>query len=345
MTCTDKKVLIVGAGAIGAAVAAWLAPHHSELYLLSTASTRSTLNAKGITIYQTDRPEKTRRIVEVRSIDRLEDLPDADIVVLSVKNYSLPAAAASVKECLGDRPLIVSLANGAVNQEILPRYFSRIVYGVVSFNARRDEPGVVGYQKRGPLLIGTPDNGLRDELKMVQTILDKACPTSIVDHLQDAVHSKLVMNLANALDTLVGHGYRPLSNFDIYQRLLTRTLWEGVRIITAAGYRECKMGGMPSFFLIRLGAVLPLWLVRPIFKRKLKSMVISSMTQDILLRGSTLSEVDSLTGFIVRLAERHHVAAPYNQTIYRLARDRFAPGLEPMRCEALADEVQKALAL
>ncbi len=342
MTCTDKKVLIVGAGAIGAAVAAWLAPHHPELYLLSTESTRSALNTKGITIYQTDRPVETRRVVEVRTIDRLEDLPDADIVVISVKNYSLPAAAAAVKERLGDRPLIVSLANGAVNQEILPRYFSRIVYGVVSFNARRDEPGVVGYQKRGPLLIGTPDNGLRDELKMVRAILGKACPTSIVDHLQDAVHSKIVMNLTNALDTLVGHGYRPLSNFDISQKLLTRTLREGIEIITAAGFQECTLGGMPSFFLIRLGAVLPLWLARPMFKRKLKSMVISSMTQDILVRGSSLSEIDSLTGHILRLAEKHHVPAPYNQTIYRLAKERFQPGFNPMRCEEVAAEVQKA---
>lgn len=342
MTYADKKILIVGAGAIGAAVAAWVAPHHGHLYLLNTRNSREALKTKGITIYQSGQPEQTRRRVKVKTIDRLEDLPDVDIVVTVVKNYSLPDTAAAIKERLGDRPLIVSMANGAVNQEILPRYFSRVVYCVVSFNARRDAPVVVGYQKQGPLLIGTPDNGLQDELKMVQTILAKGCPTHIVDRLQDAVHSKIVMNLTNGLDTLVGHGYGPLSNFDVYQRLLTRTLREGIEIITAAGYRECKMGGMPSFFLIRLGAAMPLWLARPMFKRKLKSMVISSMTQDILVRGSELSEIDSLTGYIVRLAEKHHVSAPYNQTIYRLAKEYFKPGFQPMPCEAVADEVEKA---
>jgi len=342
MSYPEKKVLIVGAGAIGAAVAAWIAPHHAELYILSTRNSREVLNTKGITTYQTGRPEKTRRGAKVKTIDHIEELPDVDIVVIAVKNYSLPEVAAAVKARLGNRPLVVSMANGAVNQEILPPYFSRVVYCVVSFNARRDAPAVVGYQKRGPLLIGTPDNALQAELKMVQAILGKGCPTLIVNRLQDAVHSKIVMNLTNALDTLVGHGYRPLSNFDTYQRLLTRTLSEGIQIITAAGYRECKMGGMPSFFLIRLGAAMPLWLGRPLFKRKLKSMVISSMTQDILLRGSSLSEIDSLTGYIVRLAEKCHVPAPYNQTIYRLAGERFQPGFQPMRCEAVAEEVQQA---
>ena len=70
-------------------------------------------------------------------------------------------------------------------------------------------------------------------------------------------------------------------------------------------------------------------------------MVISSMTQDILLRGSELSEIDSLTGYIVRLAEKHHVPAPYNQSIYRLAKEYFKPGFQPMRCEAVAVEVEK----
>ncbi len=342
MTYQDKTVLFVGAGAIGASVAAWVVPYHAKLFVMDIGEVQTALKNTGITVYQVDKPQQTRQTVRVRTIDRIEELPDVDIIIMGVKNYSLPAIAEMLKKTVGDRPIIVSMANGTDNQTILPRYFSKIIYTVVSFNARRDEPVVVGYQKKGPLLIGTPDNSLKDELKIVQAILGSGCKTIIVDHLADAVHSKIVMNLTNALDTLVGQGFRPVSNFGIYQKLLTNTLWEGVTIIKAAGFKECKMGGMPSFFLLHLGILMPAWIARPIFKHKIKTMVMSSMTQDILLRDSGMSEIDSLTGYIVRLAEKHNVPAPYNKTIYRLAKDRFGPGFQPMRCEDILAEVEKA---
>jgi ketopantoate reductase len=162
-----------------------------------------------------------------------------------------------------------------------------------------------------------------------------------VDDFQNAVHSKIVMNLTNALDTLVGQGYQEVSNFAVYQKLLTSTLWEGVRIVKAAGYRECKMGGMPSFATLRLGAILPGFLTRSMFRKKIRTMVMSSMTQDILLRGSGSSEIDSLTGYIVRLAQEHGVDAPYNETIYRLAKESFGEGFKPMSCEAVMAAVDE----
>ena len=218
-------------------------------------------------------------------IDDLSQVSDADIVVLGIKNYSLPKVAEMVKKKLGDRPVIVSMANGRENQDILPKYFSKVIFCVVCYNAWRDKPVVVGYQKKGPLVIGTPDNSLKNELTMVSAIFNKGVETIITSHLQDAVHSKIVMNLTNALDTLIGNGYKPLDNIALYQKILPNTLYEGVRIIQAAGYKECKLGGMPSFFMLKLGTIMPAWIVRPIFKRKVKKMVMSSMTQDILQAG------------------------------------------------------------
>src|SRR5262249_11483887 len=77
-----------------------------------------------------------------------------------------------------------------------------------------------------------------DELRLVQSILGRGCPTEITGHLQDAVHSKIVINLTNALDALLGRGARPLSNVAVYQQLLTQTLWEGVQVVRAVGYQS-----------------------------------------------------------------------------------------------------------
>ena len=338
---SQPKILFIGPGAIGASLAAWVAETYPAVFVMGHGASQAALRQNGITTYAFDQPEATRRTVRVAVVDRPGDIADIDIVVLAVKNYSLAAVARQVREELGDRPIIVSPANGIDNQRILPEFFSRVIYGVVGYNARRDEPVVVGYRHKGPLLIGTLDNSLQDELRLVQSILARGCPTEITDRLQDAVHSKIVVNLTNALDALLGRGARPLSNLAVYQQLLTQALWEGVQVVRAAGYREHRIAGMPPFGLLHLVAVLPLWLTRPLFERRVSAMRMSSMTQDVVLRGAQDTELESITGYIVRLAAEHGVAVPYNRAIYRLGREKFHPGFEPLSPEQVLATVEE----
>ena len=338
---TEANILFIGPGAIGASVAAWVAESYPAVWIMGHGATQAALREQGITTYQFAAPEQTRRTVRVAVIDRPGEIGNVDIVVLAVKNYSLEAVARQVREELGDRPVVVSLANGIDNQRILPKFFSKVIYGVVGYNARRDAPTVIGYQHKGPLLIGTLDNRLGAELRQVQAILARGCPTEITSRLQDAVHTKIVINLTNALDALVGRGWRPLSNIAVYQQLLSQTLWEGVRIIRAAGYREHRIPGIPSFALLHAMTLLPGWLLRPLFKRRIRAMAMSSMTQDVALRGATDTELESITGYIVGLAAEHGVPAPYNRAIYRLGREKFRPGFEPLRCEEVLEAVER----
>ena len=114
-------------------------------------ATQAALRQHGITTYQFAAPERTRRTVRVAVVDRPGEIGDIDIVVLAVKNYSLEAVARQVHDELGDRPVVVSMANGIDNQRILPKFFSKVIYGVVGYNARRDGPTLIGYQRKGPL--------------------------------------------------------------------------------------------------------------------------------------------------------------------------------------------------
>jgi 2-dehydropantoate 2-reductase len=339
---SDPKILFIGPGAIGASLAAWVAETYPAVFVMGHGASQAALRQDGITTYAYEEPETTRRTVRPAVVDRPGDVADVDIVVLAVKNYDLAAVARQVREALGDRPIIVSPANGIDNQRILPEFFSKVIYGVVGYNARRDEPVVVGYRHKGPLVIGTPDNSLQAELRLVQSILAHGCPTEITGRLQDAVHSKIVINLTNALDALIGRGgERPLSNLAAYQQLLTQTLWEGVQVVRAAGYREHRIAGMPPFRLLHLVAVLPGFLTRPLFEHRVGAMRMSSMTQDVVLRGAQDTEIESITGYIVRLAAEHGVAIPYNRAIYRLGREKFRPGFEPLAPEQVLAAVEE----
>jgi 2-dehydropantoate 2-reductase len=339
-----KKVAFFGTGAIGATVGGWILPYHRDVWFIDQGETANALKERGITLYLGGKKETTIQTIPVRVMDDLSGLADMDIIVLGVKNYSLEAVSRLIREKAGDRAVIVSMANGVENQRILPKYFKRVVYCVVSYNAWMDAPVVVGYQKRGPLILGTPDNSLRAEMEEVAGIFNKGVETVITEHFQDAAHSKIVVNLTNSLTTLVGHGFQEISDFDCFQRLLTNTLYEGVKIVRAAGYKECKLGGMPSWALMTIAAKLPRPLTRGLFKKNVAKMVMSSMSQDILKRGGTQSELDSLTGYIVGLADKYSVKAPFNRTIYELGKALFdKPGFKPMDVKEVWAKVQEKM--
>jgi 2-dehydropantoate 2-reductase len=155
------------------------------------------------------------------------------------------------------------------------------------------------------------------------------------------VHTKIVINLTNALDALVGRGAQPLTSLPIYQKLLSHALWEGVRVMRASGFGEYRIPGIPSFALLHLLATLPGWAIRPLFRRWLRGYEMGSMTQDVILRGAQDTRLESITGYVVGLAAEHGVAAPYNRAIYRLGRENFHPGFKPLSCEAVLAAVER----
>lgn len=340
----QPKIVFVGAGVIGGSVGGWIAPHYDNLYLLDQGETAAALKQKGLTLYWGDKPED-RQQIKVKVLDGIEEAADADIIVLGVKNYSLEGVAKLVKEHTGGRALVVSMANGILNQQILPRYFSKVVYCVVSYNAWMDEAGVIGFQKKGPLIIGTPDNNLQEEMQQIAGIFSRGVETVITPHLQDAVHCKIVINLTNSVTTLVGHRFREISDPAAFQRILTNLLYEGMQIVRAAGYRECKLGGMPSWKLLWLGATFPRFLTKPMFQRNVKKMVLSSMAQDVLQRSGKENELETINGYLVELADQCGLRAPVNRTVYALCKREFAKSeFVPLDVRVVWSEIEKALA-
>jgi 2-dehydropantoate 2-reductase len=340
----DLNVVVYGSGVIGSTVGAWLAPHYDRLTLVDRPAVVESLRQTGLRAYPLG-GEAAAATVHPRLATRLDDGPPPDVILLAVKNYHLDAAARAIREQVGDRPIVVGMQNGVENRQILPRHFSKVLYGVVSFNAWTDGPGRFGYQKKGPLVIGAPDAMLRPQAADLARILDLGVPTLLTDHIEDAAHSKLVINLANSLTTLIGHMQQEISDRDLFQKLLSGLAWEGVEIVKAAGYAECKLGGMPSWKVIWAAAHLPTAITRPLFERNVQKMVISSMAQDVLQRRSPDTELDTLNGYLLGLADRHHVAAPINRTVYDLCKREFArPDFTPMDVRDVWAAVEKRAA-
>lgn len=341
-----RKFVIVGPGAVGSCIAAWLVEAGLDVYVHGRPHAMGVIEERGIRHYKGSLGPSSAQRLKPGVLRSLEVLGEADILVFCTKNRDLEEAASSTaRECSG-RPFALSLANGLENQGILPRHFARHAYGIVGFNCWLDEIGLVGWQSRGPLVLGTTDNSFVEECGEIATQLARGVPAETTLRFQDAAHAKLVVNLANTVTTLVGQGYRPIDDIASLQRILYRTLAEGVRVVEAAGHRGFKIGDMPTFGLIRALDAMPALLTRGIFKRNLVRMVKSSMSQDVFQKGRHDTELESLTGYLVRLAREVGLAAPWNEGLYRIAKEGFAdPEFKPLEPAALLSMLEQARSL
>lgn len=326
----NPKIVIYGAGAIGGSAGAWLSGRYN-VSLLARGEHAAAMKERGLNTFRLESNETETALVKV--IGSMEEAADADIVIIAVKNYSLEDAAKDVSRAAGDAPLVVGMQNGLANQTVLPKYFSKVIYCVVGYNAWIESPGVIGYQSRGPLILGTPDSGMADELNALKEMFDPYIKTNVSNNFQDAAHTKLIINLSNSLTTLIGLKFAdiPDSQMGMIGKLFARLLKEGISVVKAAGYNEAKLGGPLTWRTISVLARLPESIVRRLFTGFSKSFYASSMTQDIILRGRKQSELEYLNGYLLKLAKEHNIEVPVNRAVYELCRDAFSqPRFTPM---------------
>jgi len=339
-----KNIMIFGAGAIGTTIAAWLKDSpknkHLDFYVLDKPEVADRINAQGIETYLGETPDKRER-VSIAAYSDLNKAPTPDMIILCIKNYSLDAVSQILQDKFGKDLIIVALQNGVENQNILPKYFNKIIYGVVCYNAWVDEPAVVGYQKKGPIALGHKGRLSAKELKAVTKLFNNGVETDTPPNFDDASHAKIVINLTNSLSTLVALHENDQSKSKAFQKLLTTMTYEGVKVMEAAGYKESQLGGMPSWTLIKAAGILPGFVTRKAYLKNLKKMVISSMAQDIIVQGGHASELESINGYILSLANKHKVRVPVNEAIYNLCKNEFSKTpFKPLSVKTIWESVQ-----
>jgi len=340
-----NHIVIYGAGAVGSTVGGWLYPHHPSVTLLSRGEHAQKMKADGLVVrLKGDRSDPLP--IRAPVITGIYEQPEASLLIIAVKNYGLEAACQEIAGVLGNDVTVLGLQNGVENQEILPRYFERVVYGVVCYNAWLESPGVAFANRPGPIVLGvTTDDpeaiALRNE---TAALLARGMDIETTDRFVDAAHSKVILNLSNAVLTLVGHGFRKIESVRTLKHIMVGALLEGMEITERAGYSEYRLPKNPGWGLIRLASRLPEFISDMIFKNDLKSVDLTSMGQDVLQIGRIDTELESLTGYILSLADQYNIPAPVNRTIYELCKSEFKkPAFTPMSEKEIWARIQERI--
>jgi 2-dehydropantoate 2-reductase len=335
------RYVIVGAGAIGGTLASRLAQHGSTPPLvIARGDNAEAIRARGLLLRSPD--DEVRVDAPLATNAAGAELTIDDVLVFATKTHQLQAAllewvdqpvrdaAGEVVGTAGELLPALTALNGVEAERLALRYFRR-VYGVcVWLPAVHLAPGefTVRIAPVSGLFIigryGLPGDeadaaGDAELLEIVRADWERA---SFRIHLVDDVvawkHRKLLGNLGNAIQALVGTVDEPSGSAGSELYALARQ--EGLAVYAAAGIgipsddeEELWRGGMFD--------------VRPV--PGVDGPLGGSSWQS-LARGSGSIETDYLNGEIVRIARLAGVPAPINEGLQRLARhaaaERRAPG-------------------
>jgi 2-dehydropantoate 2-reductase len=302
------RFVIYGAGAVGGAIGGRLAQHGHEVVLIARGAHAAALRSDGLRLASPDgtvvvRPPIAEHPSEV-------GLTSADVVVLAMKSQDTAAALSELVACAPPDITVVCAQNGVANERTALRDFAGVVAMCVMLPATHLEPGLVEVASApttGLLDVGCYPGGTDEQVVAVAAALSNSTFESVPrDDVMRWKHTKLLMNLANAIEAVTGNVRDDAEAAELVQRARA----EGVAAYRAAGIDFAS----PEEDAARRGDKLQL---RRVAGRRRGG----GSSWQSLERGTGTIEADYLNGEIVLLGRLHGVATPVNAMLQRVANE------------------------
>ncbi len=335
------QVSIIGAGAVGLALADALARKGASFEVVVRKERRADLAARGLWAKRIG-----CSIVPIKA--PIVDQASADVILMTPKLFALPQAISAHLRDRGPETSVVLLQNGISADATLRRLAPRVrgFGGIVTFSSTSLKAGEVEIHAEDtePLVIGfgsdDPDtNGLVREEPSWQ-LLGSAIELRTVRSLEGGRWSKLIVNLNNALFAATGLPARRVYAHPYGSWLAITAMREGLAVAKASGVKLAKIP-WASPMLLKLVAALPDAAAMALFRRQAEKVLSSEMetlgsTLQSLKRGEP-TEIDELNGAIVRLAEPLGIPTPLNAALTRAIQAQ-GRGAAPVSIDWLIDQ-------
>ena len=311
------KIAIIGAGAIGSVVAAYLTKSGQDVTMIGRSDQVDAINKAGLKIKGV-RGEEIFKIKAQTALDR-----EYDLAIFTTKTQDLEEAYRANAAFLKNS-LILSSQNGVQADSILKQWFKpdQMLSSIVMFGSTYIKPGEIIFNFEGDWIVGKPFTANDQKLQDVVAVLKKAFSVSISENIIGMKWLKLFINFNNCIPATIGKSMQEtFADMDLC-RLSILLLKEGVGIVQKAGIELVSLPQFPKERILGL-ANMPLDQAAGIINKTLTSLskepLYGSILQSIM-RGRE-SEIDYINGEVVRLAKQTNLEAPLNEKIVSLVHE------------------------
>lgn len=305
------KIAVIGCGAMGGLFGAYLSQANDVTVIDVVEETVDAINEHGLTV---EEPDGSSRTYHPRALLSGTATEPVDLAILFVKATASRAALASNAALLGPTTYLLTLQNGSGHEDVLGGFVdaSRVVIGTTQHNASRGDAGQVRHGGSGITVIGAPQGAKADLTPIVEAFSASGFEISASDDVRQLVWSKLFTNVsASACTALLQMPMGYLVDDEHAWRLCSQLVDEAVAVARAQGY---------SFDAEEQRAV-----VRRVCEASPEGL--TSICVDIARGRKT--EVDTITGYVVRTARELGVSAPGHEFV--LTAIHALEGREPSR--------------
>ncbi len=339
----DKKIAVLGAGAIGGSAGADLTRAGHDVVLIDQWPAHvEAMKASGLRVIMPDEelhaPVRAYHLCDVCCLYQ-----QFDIVFLAAKSYDSCWMAEFIKPYLKPDGVLVSVQNGLNDEWIAPIVgMTRDIGCVVELSAEVFTPGTVQRNTahaRTWFGLGELHGRITPRLRELENIMSCVGKVSVTTNIWGAKWTKLI-NSSMVLGPLGVLGLKPWDATEPAVLDLCLTLGrETTAVGTALGYTiEPIFGSSPEEFTGSTEEILEknLRKIMNVVGQKGRGVVIQDQ-----LKGR-YSEVDYLNGLVVRKGKEAKVPTPANEAVTQIARRIDRGELKPGRSNL--ELVEKMLA-
>ena len=314
------RIVIAGAGAIGAYIGARLARAGADVVLHARGAHLRAMQERGVRVHSAEGDFEVRPVVT----GDLTSIGTADVVLLGVKAHALTALAPQLRPLLGPQTVVVSTQNGipwwyfqnhggpldglrleridpggVIASAIEPH---RVIGSLIYFATDIIEPGVIHYTEGNRITLGEPSGEKSERCRALADALIAAgfkCP--VTTRFRSEIWVKLLGNIAfNPISALTRATMDQLTHHPEVIRLVREVMTETEAVAK------------------KLDIELPISIDQRIAGAQKVGAHKTSMLQD--LEAGRPIELEAIVGAAIELGERLDVPMPSTRAVYACAK-------------------------
>lgn len=298
------KIAIIGVGGVGGYFGGKLASKYAairehDIYFIARGKHLAEIKRNGLKVLSQDGDFTA---IPTIATDNPGDLGLLDLILFCVKTYDLENAARQLVNNINEKTGFITLLNGVDNAErlrtILPKGI--VLNGLVYISSHIEAPGVIRHIGGPCRLIFGPENGNKEKYQYIEDILSNAnINTELTEQIAIQVWTKFIfVGPLAGITSLLQKPFGAIIEDDKSKKML-----------------EGMMKEVESIARKR-GIILPEDIV-PLSLEKVSDFPYDTRTSmQMDFEKGKKTEVESLTGYIVKSGIKLGIKTPLHQKVY-----------------------------